>query len=52
MEIASSALGHEIVHTSKENIIIFENKGKGAAEIEPTKISDKIIDQVNEKKKK
>jgi hypothetical protein len=51
-EIGGAVFGHEIEHTTKENILDIANEGKGAAEKGPTKVSDKIVDEINAKKKR
>jgi hypothetical protein len=43
MEIMSAAFGHEIEHTTSENMIIVNTKGRDAAEVTPVKKSDDII---------
>lgn len=50
-EIIAAAFGHEIEHTTKENIITFENSGRNEAEKIPTQISNQIIDDFNKLKK-
>lgn len=52
IEIAAAAFGHEIEHTTKENILTVDKSGKPAAEKDATKISDQIINETNEQKKK
>jgi RHS repeat-associated protein len=48
IQIAAAAFGHEIDHTTKENILAIDKSGKKEGEIEPTNISNAIIDQTNE----
>jgi RHS repeat-associated protein len=52
IEVEAAAFGHEIEHTTKENIITVANKGAGEGEKVPTEISNKIIDETNALKKK
>ncbi|WEK33626.1 MAG: RHS repeat-associated core domain-containing protein [Candidatus Pseudobacter hemicellulosilyticus] len=52
MEIAAAAFGHEIEHVTDENIITVENKGKKEGEKVPTMVSNKIIDETNNLKRK
>jgi RHS repeat-associated protein len=46
-EIAVAALGHEIEHTTKKNIIIHNNQGRQQAEDDATIYSNKIIDEID-----
>lgn len=50
-EIIAAAFGHEIDHTTKENIITIENRGRKEGEKIPTQISNQIIDETNKLKK-
>jgi RHS repeat-associated protein len=51
-EIVAAAFGHEIEHTTKDNIITVENSGKNEGEKVPTQVSGKIIDETLKKKNK
>ena len=51
IEILAAAIGHEIEHTTKDNVKTLITD-KPNVETEPTKVSDKIVDQTNENKKK
>lgn len=52
IEIIGAAVGHEIEHTTKSNVIADINSGGKDVEKVPTQISNTIIDQTNENKKK
>ena len=52
IEIVAAAVGHEVEHTTSENVKTRITKGDEEAEKVPTRISDTIIDQTNELKKK
>ena len=47
MEIAAATLGHEIEHTTKENILTVQKEGGEKDEKEPTNVSNKIVDETN-----
>ncbi len=51
IEIIATAVGHEIEHTTKENMIILVTDEKKLEDV-PTQISNKIIDQTNQNKAK
>lgn len=51
LDILVAAIGHEIDHTTDENLKI-QIKDPKKAEQEASKISDKIIDEINANKKK
>ena len=50
-ELVSVALGHEIDHTIKSNIITLV-KEPAKVEVVPTQVSDSMIDEINNLKKK
>jgi len=48
IQIAAVAFGHEIEHTTKENILTVDKSGKKEAENQARKVGQKIIDETDE----
>ena len=51
IQIVAAAVGHEIEHTTKGNVITDINTQGKSTEVVPTQISNKIIDEINKLKK-